>query len=79
MRGHAIVALRTLDLLVVSEVGLRLVNRDDRVLLALLQRRIVRDMRRYRTAEERPHLTPLAKESDVIDPSCLGTLRRWKE
>ena len=35
LRGHAIVALRTLNLLVVSEVGLRLVNRDDRVLLAL--------------------------------------------
>ena len=29
--------------------------------------------------EERSHLAPLAEEPDVIDPSCLGTLRRREE
>ena len=36
LRGHTKVPLRTLYLLVVGEIGLRLINCDDGVLLALV-------------------------------------------
>jgi len=83
MRWHVVVALHALYFLMVGKVSLRLVNCDNRVLLALsrLRKRIVNNTMQYGDTVENwgPHLAPLAKESDIIDPSCLCTLRCWEE
>src|SRR6267154_1467318 len=52
MRWHVDVALRTLYLLMVGKIGLRLVNSDNRVLLALsrLRKRIINNTMQYGTA-----------------------------
>jgi hypothetical protein len=52
MRWHVKVALRTLYLLMVGKIGLRLVNCDNRVLLALsrLRKMIVNNTVQYGTA-----------------------------
>jgi len=53
MRWHVEVALRTLYLLMVGKIGLRLVNCDNRVLLALsrLRKRIVNNTMQYSDRE----------------------------
>ena len=52
MRWHVEVAIRTLYLLMVGKVGLRLVNCNNRVLLALsrLRKRMVNNTMQYGTA-----------------------------
>lgn len=52
MRWHVNVAIRTLYLLMVGKIGLRLVNRDNRVLLALsrLQKMIINNTMQYGSA-----------------------------
>jgi hypothetical protein len=66
MRWHVEVAIRTLYLLMVSKVGLRLVNCNNRVLLALsrLRKRMVNNTMQYGTAN--------AQERIEAPPRSIG-------
>lgn len=44
LRGHTKVPHRALYLLVVGKIGFGLINRDDGVLLALVRRRVVKNL-----------------------------------
>ena len=64
MRWHIVVALRALYLLMIGKIGLRFVNCDNRVLLALsrLRKKIVNNTMQYKnadTTEEKEDLTSL--------------------
>lgn len=62
MRWHVVVALRALYFLMIGKIGLRLVNCDKRVLLALsrLRKKIVNNTMQYETADtQKRNLTSL--------------------
>jgi len=63
MRWHVEVALRTMYLLMVGKIGLRLVNCDNRVLLALsrLRRRIVNNTTQTGTANAQKRIEALPR------------------
>lgn len=79
VRGKGNVALSTLYLLMVGDVGLGLVDGNDRFLLPLKVGRGGSESIFHIHTGDTPHLAPLAKESDVIDPSRISALRGREE